>query len=245
MIVVAPSGRTYAVRRQWLPWRQRVPLDTELAVTVLAAVELVLRVTLTPVVVVLRAVHVLPWELQVHDLDARRARRVVQQERVRGWGASQRRVREIVGELHRQHVAPEAAGFPVVVTRSPVPTGDDATDGARVYELDDRLAHPTLADLVTAVRDGGPFDDVSGTSSIWVLREGDVRQRPGRPLAVFALDSERRSVDVHPVGDTSFRVAREGRFHLEHLPAQGLERTLELIAQDPRGRRPLREDRQP
>lgn len=71
----------------------------------------------------------------------------------------------------------------------------------------------------------------------------DVRRGRGRPLAVLVLP-DRQAPDVHPVVDTSFRVARDGRFHLEYLLSQDVERTIEMVRRDPDGRRPLREDRQ-
>ncbi|NYE38244.1 hypothetical protein F4692_003392 [Nocardioides cavernae] len=70
-----------------------------------------------------------------------------------------------------------------------------------------------------------------------MLRESTPTRRQGRPLAIFVLHGADRRVDVHPVGDTAFRVAREGRFHLEYLLTQSVERTRELIAADPTGRR--------
>ena len=239
MQVIAPSGRDYAVRRRWLPWRQRVPLDTMLLVTVVAAVELVLRVAVAPLLLVLRLLHLAPWEIEVRDLGARREAAVVSRHRVRGWDASQRRMRELVSELLHQHVAPAPSGFEVVLTRDPVSMGD-VDDTTRVIVLDDRTAHPTLATLLTAVARGGRWVHVGATPTTWVLREGDVRRGRGRPLAVLVLHAQRESPDVHPVGDTSFRVARDGRFHLEHLGHQDVGHVLELIARDPSGRRPLR-----
>lgn len=244
MIVSAPHGRTYAVRRLWLTWRQRIPLDTILFVTVLAAVELVLRVALAPVALLLRVLRVVPWELQVTDLGARRDAAVVSRERVRGWAASQQRIRELVREVQHQSVAPVPSGFSVVLTRDPLSVGDDAHDDRRVLVLDDRTAHPTVATLVTAICDGGRWVSVEGAPQTWVLRAGDVRRGRGRPLAVLVLHPDRRAPDVHPVVDTSFRVARDGRFHLEHLGTQDVGRTLELVRRDPHGRRPLREDPQ-
>ena len=244
MQVTAPSGRTYRVGRRWLPWRQRIPLDTELVVTLLAGVELVLRVALSPVAVLLRVLHLLRWVVEVRDRGARKEAAVVSREHVRGWGPSAKRMTALSRELEHQYVDPAASGFHVVVGRDPVALGVDATDNTRVYELDDRTAHPTLGTLVTAIRDGGRWVTVSGTPTTWVLRESSDRKRYGRPLAVFVLDVERQAVDVHPVGDLSFRVAKDGRFHLEYLLAQTVERTLELIAADPTGKRSLREDRQ-
>ena len=145
-------------------------------------------------------------------------------------------------EVKAQEVLP-ASAFTVVVTRQPVSMGDDTMDNTRVIALDDRTAHPTLGSLVSAVQHGGHWVS-AGASTTWVLREDDARNWHGRPLAVFVLDRQRRAVDVHPVGDLSFRVAKGGRFHLEYLLSQSVERTLELIAADPRGKRSLREDRQ-
>lgn len=244
MLVTAPTGRAYAVRRRWLPWRQRIPLDTELLVTLLAAVELLLRVLLTPVVVLLRVLRVLPWWVEVRDLGARKEAAVVSREGIRGWAPSGRRMTALARELEHEYVDPAASGFHVVVGRDPVAMGDDVTDNTRVYALDDRTAHPTLGTLITAIRDGGRWVTISGTPTTWALRESSDRRRYGRPLAVFVLDVERQAVDVHPVGDLSFRVAKDGRFHLEYLLAQSVERTRELIAADPTGRRSLREDRQ-
>jgi hypothetical protein len=206
--VIAPSGRTYAVRRRWLPWRQRVPLDTIMVVTVVAGVELVVRVALTPVALVLRALRVVPWEIQVRDLGARREAAVVSSERVRGWDASRRRMRELVRELQHQVVAPPPSGFEVVLTR------DLAADD-ELLVLDDRTAHPTVATLITAVCARGRLPDVAGAPTTWVLREGDVRRGRGRALAELVVAADRRAPDVHPVVDPSFRVARGGRFHLE------------------------------
>lgn len=243
MFVTAPSGRDYSVRRRWLPWRQRIPLDTELAITLLAGVELTLRVALLPVAVLLRVLHVLPWVVEVRDLGARTEAAVVSRDRVRGWGPSAKRMAALARERERQYVDPAASGFHVVVGRDPVAMGDDVSDNTRVHELDDRTAHPTLGTLVTAIRDRGRWVTVSGEPTTWVLRESSDRKRYGRPLAVFVLDVEREAIDVHPVGDLSFRVANGGRFHLEYLLAQDVERTLELIAADPKGKRTLREDR--
>ena len=206
--VIAPSGRTYAVRRRWLPWRQRVPLDTIMVVTVVSGVELLLRVALTPVALVLRALRVVPWEIQVRDLGARREAAVVSSERVRGWDASRRRMRELVRELQHQVVAPPPSGFDVVLTR------DLAADD-EVLVLDDRTAHPTVATLITAVCARGRLPHVAGAPTTWVLREGDVRRGRGRALAELVVAADRRAPDVHPVVDPSFRVARGGRFHLE------------------------------
>ncbi len=241
MQVTAPSGRVYDVRRRWLPWRQRIPIDTELFITVLAAVELVLRVVLAPLAVLLRVVRVVPWVIEVHDLGARRERAVVTRERVRGWGPSQARIRALGRELESRDVDPQSPAFPVVVTLSSASMGDDAADDTRVIGLEDRTAPPTLATLITAIRDRGLLLAFSGDRTTWVLRESTRKKRPGRPLAVFDLDGDSRTVDVHPVGDTSYRVAREGSFHLEHLSTQSVERTLELIARDPSGKRSLRD----
>ncbi len=244
VIVSAPHGRSYAVHRRWLPWRQRIPVDTILLVTVLAGLELALRVALVPVVVLLRLLRVLPWELEVRDLGARRDAAVVSREQVRGWAASQQRLRELVREVQHQSVAPAPSGFTVVLTRDAVSMGDDAHDNSRVLVLDDRTAHPTVATLVTAICNGGRWMSIEGAPTTWVLREGDVRRGRGRPLAVLVLHRDRQAPDVHPVVDTSFRVARDGRFHLEHLGIQDVERTIEMVRRDPAGRRPLREDRQ-
>lgn len=244
MQVTAPTGRVYDVRRRWLPWRQRIPLDTELLITVLAALEVALRVVLAPLVVLLRVVRVIPWVIEVHDVGARSERAVVTRERVRGWGPSQARIRALGRELESREVDAEAPGFPVVITRDSVSAGDDIDDNTAVIELDDRTAEPTLAALLTAVQARGRFVSVAGAPTTWVLRESTPKGRHGRPLAIFVLDGDSRSVDVHPVGDTSYRVARDGRFHLEYLRTQSVERTRALIAGDPRGRRSLREDRQ-
>lgn len=243
MHVTAPTGRTYAVRRRWLPWRQRVPVDVVLFVTFLAGLELVVRVALTPVVATLRFLGLVPWELEVRDLGARREVVVVRRERVRGWAASTRRMAELASEVERQQVDP-SPDFRVVVTRDPVAAGDDVDDNTRVYELDDRTSHPTLSSLVTAISDGGHWVTVAGPATTWVLRESDARRRRGRPLGILVLDRERRAIDVHPLGNLSYRVAKDGRFHLEYLLAQGVERTLEMIAEDPKGRRSLRVPRQ-
>ena len=220
-------------------------MDAELAITVLAALEGALRVAALPVTLLLRAVRVLPWELEVRDLGARAAVAVVSRERVRGWAASSDRLDGLAEEVRSWRVDPEGPGFHVVVSRDPASTDGDATDHTRVYALDDRTAHPTLGALVTAIRDEGPWVTNSGAPTTWVLRESSDRKRYGRPLAVLVLDAERRAVDVHPVGDLSFRVAESGRFHLEYLLTQPVERTLELIAADPRSKRSLREARQP
>ena len=244
MKVTAPTGRVYAVRRRWLPWRQRIPVDTELLVTFLAAAELALRVALTPLAVGLRLFRALAWDVEVRDVGARPEAAVVSRERVRGWRASQDRIEELGRQVREQYVDPAGSGFHVVVDRDPVAMGDDATDNTRVLELDERTAHPTLGTLVSAIRDKGRWVSTTGSPTTWVLRESDERGRHGRPLVVFVLDTDPRKIDVHPVGDLSYRVARDGRFHLEYLLGQSVERTLEMIAADPKGKRTLRADRQ-
>ena len=199
---------------------------------------------LTPVAVLLRALRLMPWVVEVRDLGARKEAALLARERVRGWGPSGRRMTALARELGHQYVVPAASGFHVIVGRDPVAMGDDTTDNTRVYELDDRTAHPTLATLITAIRDRGRWVTVSGTATTWALRESSDRLRYGRPLALFVLDVERQAVDVHPVGDPSFRVAKGGRFHLEYLLAQDVDTTLKMIAADPAGRRSLRRDRQ-
>lgn len=244
MKVTAPTGRTYSVQRRWLPWRQRIPVDAELLVTLLAVLELALRAVLTPLVLVLRLLGLTPWDVEVRDVGARRQAALVSSERVRGWRRSRDRLRALARDLERQYVDPAGAGFPVVVSRDPVAMGDDAVDNTRVYQLDDRTAHPTVDALITAIRARGHWVTVSGAPTTWALRASDERSKFGRPLAVFVLDVDRPEVDVHPVGDTSYRVAKKGRFHLEYLLSQSVERTMQLIAADPSGRRSLREDRQ-
>ncbi|MFC7363184.1 hypothetical protein [Nocardioides astragali] len=242
--MTAPTGRTYSVRRRWLPWRQRIPVDAELLVTCLAALELVVRTVLTPPVLVLRMLRLMPWEVEVRDVGARPAAALLSSERVLGWGPSRARLRTLARDLERQHIDPAASGFRVVVTRDSVAMGDDAADKTRVLKLDDRTAHPTLGTLVSTLRDQGRWVSTTGSATTWVLRDSDERNRHGRPVAVFVLDTGRRRIDVHPVGDLSSRVARDGRFHLEYLLSQSVERTMQLIAADPGGRRSLREDRQ-
>lgn len=243
MRVTTPTGREYDVRRRWLPWRRRVPVDAELLVTLVSALELVVQVVLLPFVLVLRAVRLLPWTVVVRDTGARRAAAVVATEDVRGWRASQKRVEQLAGERREQHVDPETTGFPVVLTRDSVAMGDDAVDNTTVLQLDDRTTEPTLATLLTAVQERGRFVSIAGAPTTWVLRTSTSTRTYGRPLAVLVLDGDRESIDLYPVGDTSFRVAREGRFHLEYLLTQSVERTLELVSRDPGGKRGLREDR--
>ncbi len=170
VIVSAPHGRSYAVRRHWLPWRQRIPVDTILLVTVLAGLKLALRVALVPVVVLLRLLRVLPWELEVRDLGARRDAAVVSREQVRGWSASRQRIRALVREVQHQSVAPVPSGFTVVLTRDSVSMGDDADDNSRVLVLDDRTAHPTVATLVTAICNGGRWVSIARHTTLEVLR---------------------------------------------------------------------------
>lgn len=244
MRVASPTGRDYTVSRRWMPWRQRIPLDTELLVTILAGFEWALRAVLLPFAVLLRTLRILPWELVVRDTGARAARPVVVRERVRGWTASQKRLEQLGREIQRQYVDPDAPGFPVVITRDPVSMGDDTVDNTVVIELDDRAAEPTVATLLTALQARGRFVSISSAATTWALRGSTPRKKYGRPMAVFVLDPDKREMDLHPVADTSFRVAKGTQFHLEYLLVQSVERTLELIAADPTGKRSLREDRQ-
>lgn len=187
----------------------------------------------------------LPWRLawEVRIIETGRERAVVRRELVRGRSESQQRVRSFVRELQEQYVDPGAPGFPVVVTRSPVSMGDDAADNTRVHRLDDGTAHPTVDTLLTAIAGRGPFISISGSATTWALRESTSGSGHGRPLAILVLDGRDRTVEVHPVADTSARIERGSRFHLEYLLTQSVERTIELIAADATGRRSLREDR--
>jgi hypothetical protein len=228
--VSAPDGRTYSVRRQWLAWRQRIPYGTELITFVPALVELAVRAALAPVALLLRHLGLMSWELEVRDHGSRwwSSSRVVSRERVRGWGASRRREAELVRELAEQG-AP-AARFPVVVDRDPVAMGDDGVDHSRTYLLRDQTAPPTISTLVDAIRSDAPWVSVAGAPTTWVLRAQGWRTPLGTPLAVLVLYGEPGRVDVHPVADLSHHVARDGRFHLEYLTTQSVERTLERIA---------------
>jgi hypothetical protein len=242
--VTAPSGRTYEVRRRWLPWRQRIPLDTELVVTLLAAVELVVRIVLTPVAALLRVVRLLPWVVEVRDPGARKEATVVSRERVLGWGPSSRRMASLVGEVESQVIDPAGPGFGVTLTRDPVSARDDLDDHTTILELDHRTSEPTLSMMLGAVQARGRFISIAGDPTTWALRETGRDGAPGRPLAVLVVTSGSPHLDVHPVGEMSHRVAKDGRFHLEYLLTQSVEQTLAMIAADPKGKRSLRIDRQ-
>ncbi len=130
MKAMARDGRTIDVRRRWLPWKPRLrDVDSSggdaggfdlgggddlagvavviaifllllffpvvLAVALLAGEVLVLLLLL-PLFLVARVVPVLPW-----TVEARHEGALVGVEKVRGWRASQQRIREIVTTYER------------------------------------------------------------------------------------------------------------------------------------------------
>lgn len=228
-----------------MPWRRRIPIDSELLVTILSGVEVLLQLVLLPIVVLLRMVRILPWEIVVRDDGARRARSAVETVRVRGWRASAAQMDALASDIGARYVDPAAPGFPVVITRDSVCMGDDTMDNTEILELDDRTAEPTLWTLLAVIQARGRFVSIVGASTTWALRESGPRRHRGRPLAILVLHADRHEVDVHPVADTSFRVAKGGHFHLEYLLTQSVQRTRELIAEDRSGKHSLRESRRP
>lgn len=228
----SPTGRPYAVTRRWAPWRRRIPVDPELFVTLLAALEVAVQLVLLPVFVVLRALRVLPWRVEVRDTGARPAAAVVASERVRGWTASRARMEAWAADVEACAVDPHGVDFSVVLTRDPVSMGDDTEDNTTVLTLDDRTSAPTLATLLGAVQARGRFVSIAGDPTTWVLRESGSRKKYGRPLAVLVLAGTRTEMDLYPVGDASFRVGNGSIFHLEYLLTQSVEQTFELLGKD-------------
>ncbi|WP_212755298.1 hypothetical protein [Flexivirga aerilata] len=142
----SPWGRTYKVKRRWLPWRRTkggldgmdsppdlgddplsIILFVVLAVPLIIVLvlffgELLLLMLLLPVFVLARAVHGEPWTIEVLDRDD-----VVYTERVKGWNASQERIDQIA-KLIRAGIAPPGVG-PQVPPGPPMPPGPQVPPG--------------------------------------------------------------------------------------------------------------------
>lgn len=137
MKAVAPTGEKYRVRRKWLPWRRKakgkdldwfdipdlgddpismiifgiilVPL---IIVLVVFLGEFLLLLLVFPLVMIARSLFGTPWTIEIT-----RTRDLVAAEKVKGWGASRDRIRQIAKLIEagavQQVIAPTPTTPPV------------------------------------------------------------------------------------------------------------------------------------
>lgn len=129
MKVQTPKGETYRIRRRWLPWRRHDtkaldwlppgsavsglddnPISFVLGAIVLIPIlvvlavvvgELLLLLLLLPFFVLARSIFGTPWVIEVTH-----RREVVHAEEVKGWGASQQRINDLVTATGRGELPP-------------------------------------------------------------------------------------------------------------------------------------------
>ncbi len=121
------DGVTWRVKRRWLPWRRRakpgefdvdLPLldgaDDPISFVVLLVVSIIvipllfvfgfllaealLLLLLLPIAVLFRIAFIRSWPIEVW-----RGKELIEQESVKGWGASSTRIHDLVNEIRLRH----------------------------------------------------------------------------------------------------------------------------------------------
>jgi hypothetical protein len=137
MKAVTPTGEKYSVRRKWLPWRRKakgkdldwfdipdlgddpismiifgIVLVPLIVILVLFLGEFLLLLLVFPLVMIARSIFGKPWTIEVT-----RKRELVAAEKVKGWGASRDRIRQIAKLIEagavQQVIAPAPPAPPV------------------------------------------------------------------------------------------------------------------------------------